>query len=139
MIYAQNKATILAFVLLAIISTAATFSSAKKYKNLKVLPQDITEKQLDSIMYAYSKALNVSCDFCHKPQKKDISNITPETEYTDFSLDNEMKENARKMIRMTIDINKKYFYFDSTLRPEYLNVVSCNTCHKGNPFPINEQ
>lgn len=138
MVYAQNKVTILAFVLFAIISTAATFSSAKKYKNLQVLPQDITEKQLDSIMNAYSRALNVSCDFCHKPAKKDIFNITPETGNTDFSLDNEMKENARKMIRMTIDINKKYFYFDSIVRPEFLNVVSCNTCHKGNPFPINE-
>ena len=138
MFHVQKKVMILVFVLLAVISTAATLRSVKKYKNLQVLPHDITEKQLDSIMNAYSKALKVNCDFCHKPTKKDIFSITPVADKTDFSLDNEMKENARRMIRMTIDINKKYFYFDSIVRPEYLNVVSCNTCHRGNPFPIIE-
>jgi hypothetical protein len=36
---------------------------------------------------------------------------------------------------MSIDINKKYFYFDKNIQPEYLNVVHCNTCHHGEPVP----
>ena len=122
---------------LAILVTAATITPNKKYKNLKVLPQDISERQLDSIMKAYNQALNVSCDFCHvKP--KDMLGIAPVTDTLDYALDNIMKEDARRMIRLTININKTYFNSDSTARPEFLNTVSCNTCHRGNPFPANE-
>src|SRR6478735_8299922 len=133
----RNSKTILllSLISLAIIATAATITNGKKYKNLKVLPQDISEKQLDSIMNAYTKALKVSCDFCHAAPKKDMFSITPSTDKIDYSLDNAMKENARKMMLMTIDINKRYFYFDSIAKPVFLNTVSCNTCHRGNPYP----
>jgi Photosynthetic reaction centre cytochrome C subunit len=138
MAHNQKTITLITLVSLAVMATAATITTGKKYKNLKVLPQDISERKLDSIMGAYTKALKVSCDFCHVPPKKDTFSITPVTDELDFALDNEMKENARKMMRMTIDINKNYFYFNSTVKPEYLNVISCNTCHRGNPYPINE-
>jgi hypothetical protein len=49
-----------------------------------------------------------------------------------------MKENARKMMRMTIDINHKYFNTDSAIKPEHIKQVTCNTCHRGNPYPANE-
>ena len=121
--------TLLSLLCFAVIAIAASITTKGRYKNLKILPQDISEKKMDSIMEAYSKALNVSCDFCHTKTKSDT---------LDFALDNGMKENARKMITLTINLNKEYFYFDSTIRPEYLNVVSCNTCHRGNPYPVNE-
>ena len=136
----RHKKTITLIVLASftILFTAANITPGKKYKNLKVLPKDISEKQLDSIMKAYTNALQVSCDFCHKPQK-DIFNIVPLSDTTiDYALDNGMKEYARKMIRLTIDINKNYFRSDSTEKPEYMRVVSCNTCHRGNPFPADE-
>jgi hypothetical protein len=139
MAHNKKKIILVAIISLAIMTTAATITKGKKYKNLKILPQDISEKKLDSIMDSYAKALKVSCDFCHVPPKKDMFSVTPATNETDFSLDNEMKENARRMMRMTIELNKKYFYFDSTAKPEYLNVVHCNTCHRGNPYPVNEQ
>ncbi len=129
---------LLSLVSLALIATAATMTNGKKYKNLKVLPQDISQKHLDSMMNAFSKALKVSCDFCHIKPNKDMFNFTPVSDTLDYSLDNEMKENARRMIQLTIDINKKYFYFDSLVKPEYLNVVNCNTCHRGNPFPMDK-
>ncbi|MEO6488439.1 MAG: c-type cytochrome [Ferruginibacter sp.] len=132
----QKTTLLITIISLAIFGTAATLTPGK-FKNLKVLPQDISERQLDSIMQSYDKALNVSCDFCHV-QKKDMFSIAPVTRELDFSIDDSMKENARKMIRLTIDINKTYFYFDSTVKPEYLNVVRCNTCHRGNPFPVND-
>jgi len=84
---------------------------------------------LDSIMGSYNRALNVNCAFCHTPYK-----LFPDS--VNFEMDgNPMKDAARRMMRLTIQLNKDYFYFDSTRRPEYLNVVSCYTCHRGDPMP----
>ena len=100
-----------------------------KERNLKVLPKDISDTKLDSIMDTYTVALGESCNFCHSPQIGDSSKL-------DFASDtNPMKENARNMMRMNIDINTKYFYFDKDTRPEYLNVITCKTCHRGEPIP----
>jgi Photosynthetic reaction centre cytochrome C subunit len=98
-------------------------------RNLKVLPKDISDAKLDSIMETYNIALGVKCSFCHVP-----SFINKEV--LDFASDKEpMKEEARKMMRMTIDINKKNFHYNKEDRPEYLHVVTCKTCHRGEPFP----
>jgi hypothetical protein len=99
------------------------------HKNLKVLPNDISDEKLDSIMKTYTVALGVECKFCHLPEKSFAINI-------DYAADvNPMKENARDMIRMVIDINSKYFYYDSTQRPEYLHTITCKSCHQGQPLP----
>ena len=136
----QNRKTIILLSLLTIviITTASTISTGPKYKNLQVLPRDISEKKLDSMMDAYNKALKVSCDFCHIKAKKDVFSIAPPPDELDFALDNPMKEEARRMIKLQMDINTKYFYNDSTIKPVYLNVVGCNTCHRGNPYPAYE-
>lgn len=137
----HNKATLLClFTLFAIIGIAANIDEPSNYRNLKVLPKDIAPGRLDSIMSAYNKALKVNCDFCHvKPKKNIFSPVQPKG--LDFALDNPMKEEARRMIRLQMDINTKYFNNDISnkgKRPEYLNVVSCNTCHRGNPYPAYE-
>lgn len=98
-----------------------------KHKNLQILPKDISEKMLDSIMQSYNKALGVGCDFCHTAGKDNF-------DYADDKPP--MKTEARKMMRMTIDMNKTYFYYDSLQRPEYLKVVHCMTCHRGEPYPV---
>jgi Photosynthetic reaction centre cytochrome C subunit len=99
------------------------------HKNLKVLPKDISDEKLDSIMKSYTVALGVECKFCHQPEKGFTLNI-------DYAADvNPMKENARNMMKMVIDINSRYFYFDSTRRPEYLNVITCKNCHHGQTLP----
>lgn len=137
MTHKKKSATLLALAAIVIASTAATTVPAKKFRNLKVLPQDISEKQLDSVMDTYNRALNVNCDFCHKPVT-DLTGIAPANN-VDFAADNGVKEEARRMLRLTIDINKTYFRFDTTAKPGYLlNVITCNTCHKGNPFPVHE-
>ena len=123
---------------IAIVASAASIGTGSKYKNLKILPKDISEKKLDSIMSAYNVALKVSCDFCHIKAKQSLFSITPPKDELDFALDNPMKEEARKMIKLQMEINTNYFRFDSTIRPEYMNVVSCNTCHRGNPYPAHE-
>ncbi len=139
MITNKKTTNIVVLLVLVILTTASTVITGPGYKNLKVLPKDINERQMDSIMSSYTQALKVSCDFCHVPAKKKLFTLnTAGADTLDYALDNPMKEEARRMIRMSIDINKNYFYSDSSKRPEYLNVVSCNTCHRGNPYPANE-
>jgi uncharacterized membrane protein len=137
----QKKKTniLLAMIAIVVAGTAATTPShTTTFRNLKVLPQDISEKQLDSIMGTYNTALKVNCDFCHSKEMNTFPMSTP-TGRLDFAADNNMKEEARKMMRLTVNINKTYFNQDSIKKADHLlNVVTCNTCHRGNPFPAHE-
>ena len=123
-----NKMVIVAFCIIAFISIGMGLPFYKE-RNLKVLPGDISDIKLDSIMQTYNVALGVKCNFCHVAKKGLVDSL-------DYASDADpMKENARRMMRMTIELNKNYFYFDTAVRPEYLNVVTCKTCHRGEPFP----
>lgn len=128
----KNKLlTLLILSGLVILGVAAVKAPAppNDFKNLQILPKNISQKQLDSIMESYNKALGVTCKFCHEELKTFPGGL-------DYASDKEpMKNEARKMMRLTIDINKNYFYYDSTKRPEFLTVVTCNTCHRGEAFP----
>lgn len=128
--FTKNK-IITTATLLALVSggVAAVNSPENKDRNLKVLPKDISDQKLDSIMHTYNIALGVKCSFCHVP----VKNIKDSLDYASDA--EPMKENARNMMRMVIDINKTNFYFDKNVRPEYLHVVTCKTCHRGEPFP----
>ena len=127
-----NKKQVFAVSALAALvmgGVAAVDPPEGKYKNLKILPKDISEQKLDSIMESYSKALGSSCSFCHA----EVKNFPDSLDYASDA--NTMKENAREMMRMTILINKTYFHFDKNEKPEYLKVVNCKTCHRGEPYP----
>ncbi len=135
----RKLSSISAILIISVASLAATIRPAGPYKNLQALPKDITEKQLDSCMNAYCKALKVDCGFCHPPQSNSLFGITlQQPQQTDFAADNPMKLDARRMIRMQMELNRKYFYYDTLARPEFLNFVNCNTCHRGSPFPVSE-
>ena len=127
-----HKKKITAFSALSVfvlVGMAAITPNPQKERNLKVLPKDISDAKLDSIMQTYNVALGVTCNFCHVKSK-----IIPDS--LDYVSDTEpLKEEARKMMRMVIDINKKNFFFNKNERPEYLNTVHCNTCHRGEAFP----
>jgi hypothetical protein len=45
------------------------------------------------------------------------------------------KEIARKMMRMTLDLNKEYFKVHKPRIGGNSLVITCATCHKGQPFP----
>jgi len=126
-----HRKKILTFLFIAFFISIgmAAVKSTQKERNLKVLPKDISDEKLDSIMQTYNKALGVKCNFCHVPLK----GFTDSLDY--FSEAEPMKENARNMMRMVININKTNFYFDSLQRPEYLNTITCKTCHRGEAFP----
>lgn len=125
-----NTWTVLSGIILLVVSgIAATKLEQGKKRNLKVLPKDISDAKLDSIMQTYNKALGVNCAFCHSPHATVKDSL-------DYALDdNPMKEEGRKMIRLTIDINKNYFQYDKTIPAVYLTSVTCITCHRGDPYP----
>lgn len=127
--YRNKIKTILGLALFVISGVAATHVPYQKERNLKVLPLDISDQKLDSIMNTYNKALGVKCEFCH------VKKLIFPGDF-DYASDKEpMKENARDMMRMVIDINRNYFWHNKDERPEYLKTVTCITCHKGEPFP----
>ncbi|HEX7755591.1 MAG TPA: c-type cytochrome [Niabella sp.] len=121
-----KKITMVFTTVLLILMAGISYSFYTPPHNLKVLPQDITHEKLDSIMHGFNTSLGVKCDFCHAKNGDKL----------DFASDeNPAKEVARKMLRMTMEINKNYFNTDSTIHPAYLNTVTCNTCHKGDAYP----
>lgn len=119
-------------ILFAVVTLAVAATRAPKgeYKNLQILPKDISSQKMDSIMESYNKALGIGCGFCHTAH----ATIPDSLDYA--SDKNEMKGNARNMMKLTIDINQKYFYYDTTVPPVYLNIVRCQTCHRGDPYPV---
>jgi len=122
------------FVALAMATTIAVAVAAlppanNEYKNLKVLPENISSKDLSKIMIDdFEDGLGVSCTFCHS-QGKDSLDL-------DYASDAKPeKQIARRMMRMTIGINKKYFRLNHPLIGDSTLVINCITCHNGQPRP----
>ncbi|RBL92517.1 c-type cytochrome [Chitinophaga flava] len=117
------------FMVAAALTAAVTLCSLalpqenEKPKNLKILPKDISHDELISTMRSFNTALGVKCNFCHAQQKDDPKKL-------DFaSDDNQHKDVAREMMKMTKRINKKFFKNSDVM------TVSCYTCHHGNEEP----
>ena len=128
-----NRKIIVTGVLLAvvIISVAAIepFPEKNEFKNLKVLPKDISSKDLQKIMVdEFQDGLGVGCNYCHAQEKGSL--------HLDYASDEKPeKEIARSMMLMTMDINKKYFGVEHPLIGDSLLTISCNSCHHGTPHP----
>lgn len=106
------------------------------WKNLKVIPKNIEEDQMERIMYKISHDLSVTCRFCHAETRPGIFPVR-----VDFASD-ELREKgiARKMMTMTDRLNKKYFGYKNDYGFGSLkkSVISCNTCHRGLKRPNNK-
>lgn len=128
-----NKKFTVVVLLGAMVVIASAFSSAKDpaplYTNLKVLPKNISSKELQGLMVDdFQDALGVTCDFCHAS--------ATDGHGLDFASDAKPeKEIARTMMRTTLGINKKYFKVKHPVLGSASMIVTCNTCHKGQPFP----
>jgi len=81
--------------------------------NLKVLKVS-TGAEVSQIMRTFAAALGVQCAYCHM-----AGNYASD--------ENPKKDEARKMIRMTQQINANF--------PDSKMYVSCYTCHRGEPQP----
>jgi cytochrome c5 len=99
------------------------------FKNLQVLPADITSKQLSKIMVdEFEDDLGVTCNFCHAENK--------DTHKPDYASDEKPeKQIARAMMKMTIGINEQYFELKHPMVGDSVLAISCNTCHNGQPRP----
>ena len=94
---------ILACIISVIIFQAFTASQEPHFTNLKILPKDISGHDLDSVMHHFTAALGVKCNFCHEKKADDERKL-------DFASDAKPEKRlARKMMLMSIDINKTYF------------------------------
>ena len=125
----KNKAVaVLSLAAFVFIGIAASKPAGTKERNLKVLPKDISDADLDSVMDGYAKSLNVNCDFCHAENKA-------KTDIDFASDDKPEKEITRMMMKLTASINKDYFDYTIVYKAGETMAVSCYTCHDGFPRP----
>jgi hypothetical protein len=92
-----------------------TETAGQHFKNIKVL-SDLPSDQLGKVMSLFAASLGKDCNFCHEGENFDKDVKKP-------------KEDARKMIKMMMSINKDNF----NSRPQ----VTCNSCHNGHEQPTN--
>jgi hypothetical protein len=120
---------ILATVLLCSAAVNPPRSPEGAYRNLKVLPKNIPSKSLSKIMVdEFSDALGVGCGFCHAQGKDSVS--------IDYASDAKPeKEMARRMMRMTLRVNRKFFMLKHPTLTDGPLSVTCSTCHNGKPHP----
>src|ERR1700744_2949522 len=127
----NNKLLLVAVLAIPVTIAAATTSKAPEphYTNLKVLPKDISSKDLNKIMVDdFEDGLGVACNFCHAANKTNGE--------IDFASDAKPeKEMARSMMRMTMGINKKYFMVKHPMIATNALTITCTTCHNGVAFP----
>ncbi|HEY2649139.1 MAG TPA: c-type cytochrome [Puia sp.] len=101
-----------------------------KYKNLKILPKNISKEDLDKVMDQFKVALGVKCNFCHAPSKDTAQ------KWPDFASDEKPEKLiARKMWKMTSKINSKFFKDNKNEQGVTVPAIECMTCHRGSPHP----
>ena len=105
----------------------STQNTAPAFKNLKVLPDNISRDDLRKLMRQFTGDLGVQCEFCHAA-------ADPVTRREDRASDaNPTKETARYMIQMTDDLNSRYLAELPNRR--YADPITCGTCHRGEKHP----
>ena len=115
--------------------------SAAGFRNLQVLPHDISRDELLAVMRGFTRSLGVKCNHCHV-----VTATTPKEEL-DFPSDaKEEKRVARVMVRMTRQINEEWLerveeaegHEDEAAAPSAEPAqprVACWTCHRGKTEP----
>ena len=127
----RSLLVIFGLVLVVAISSAFTKIKDPGYKNLQILPKNITEKQMDSVMHHFTESLNVKCNFCHVKQEGN------ENEWDWASDKNKHKLVARQMMTMTNKLNDEYFPYSGKAEDlSTILTVTCYTCHNGSTEPV---
>lgn len=117
----------------ATVSSAPATPAAKPFPaptNLKVLPRNLTGKQVNDVMEQWGVDLGVRCSACHG---EDLDNVVPAgLQRSRFADDSQpMKGIARLMYAMTEEINGAFIS-----KVEGSGVpVTCGTCHRGHVSP----
>jgi tetratricopeptide (TPR) repeat protein len=97
------------------------------YKNLQVLPKDISKRDIVRTMRQYATELGVRCHHCH---------VGPDNlEGMDFASDEkDAKRAAREMLRMVETINATTIKA-LPARAEPRQTLTCITCHRATAIP----
>jgi hypothetical protein len=97
------------------------------YKNLHVLPKNMSRANLLSTMKSFSLSLGVPCTYCHVgADKQPLSAM-------DFASDKKAnKAIARDMLRLTNRLNRRDLPAIGGLTEPR---VTCYTCHRGSKEP----
>jgi Photosynthetic reaction centre cytochrome C subunit len=124
-------------ILLLLLGACGSVSTPKQppqkaqpgFKNLRVLPHNVSKDELIATMRYWSQSLNVGCDQCHQ-------RIPPAEQggraRLDFVSDARPDKNAaRAMLTMTRRMNTEYVAKVAQQRTS----VTCYTCHRGKPVP----
>ncbi|HEY2859539.1 MAG TPA: c-type cytochrome [Terracidiphilus sp.] len=108
--------------------------------NLKVLPKNLTGKQVRDIMEGWEGQLGAHCNTCHAPDPKNMGpNGRPRLNFADDSKPE--KNAARIMFTMTQKINDDYVSMIDMDHDEPAgenhadHKVTCGTCHRGHVKP----
>jgi len=98
--------------------------------NLKVLPKNLSGRQVRDIMKQWSAELGVRCSACHVTDSGSVVSARPaEARFADDS--RQMKKTARLMYTMTDQLNVNF-----VAKVEGAGIpVTCGTCHRGNISP----
>ncbi len=129
----KRKQSIITILIIAMVASFNIWSTDKhagdpEFKNLQILPKDISKESLDKVMDSFTEALNVKCGFCHVRNQ--------ETKKMEFEKDdNPHKAMAREMMKMTMAINAQYFDVDIVTNAASAP-VHCYTCHQGEKIPL---
>ena len=127
----KKKATIIASLAVIVLISLAAHSPEKQQgpRNLQVLSKNISHDSLDAIMDEFKEALGVKCNFCHAQSATNPGHL-------DFASDDKMEKGAaRHMMKMTTEINSKYFNWNGSNAPDTIRAVTCITCHRGSEHP----
>jgi len=132
-----NKKILLVTTLCAGMVVAQSFAQRhgdddEKPTNLKILPKDISGKELHNIMRNFSLSLGVHCNYCHVSHPVE-GQTRPKF---DFASDDKPEKNiARNMMRMTAAVNENYI--GKMIGGDHtLEQIKCVTCHMGRTTPI---
>jgi len=93
-------------------------------KNLKVLPKNMSRREVIEVMRGFTRGLGVRCTECH------VSKVegSDRPDDMDYAADKKpQKETARKMLKMVANINDQIGKMDLKDVPQ----VGCVTCHHG--------
>ena len=127
LLLAAGCAALLAAVATAQAPTPPTSTATPQYKNLQVLPKDISQEQLFPIMKNFAQALGVRCVHCHVGEEGE-----PMSTF-DFASDaKKEKLVARNMLVMVHRINEQDFGVKDFKEVK----VTCFTCHRGSTKPL---
>ena len=93
--------------------------------NLQVLPKDMTNQQVVTLMRTFTQGLGVMCDHCHVGTQADRAKD-----------DKPEKATGRKMIKMMMAINDDFLKDVGEAPEPGKTKVTCYTCHRGALKPL---